>query len=153
MLILSSQELRGPILAQQNDALACAGCSFSKMSSRLRGVSIFTITRRKPHFGEPSVSFDDVLSALDAALACAGCTFLPKAFVSPRQRAHSTYPRSEFTLQHQLDPLSASSPKFYFLRRRRLRPAFCAAFVILHRRRVSEHYGGWRGIYLASHMF
>ena len=89
---MPSQALRGPILAQQNDALACAGCAFSKMSSRLRGVSIFTITRKKPHFGEPPASFDDVLSWLDAALACAGCTFLPKMLVSPQRRAHSTYP-------------------------------------------------------------
>ena len=52
---------------------------------------------------------------------------------------NSTYPRSEFTIQHELEPLSAfSSPKFSFLRRRRLRPAFCTAFAIRDRRRVSE---------------
>ena len=129
---MSSQALRCPILAQQNDALACAGCSFSKMSSRLHGVIIFTITRKKPHFGEPPVSLDDALSALDAALACAGCTLLPKMLVSPQRRAHSTYPHFEFTLQYQIEPFSAlSSPIVYFLRHRRIcflilsSPIFC----------------------------
>ena len=85
---MSSQALRCPILAQQNDALACAGCSFSKMSSRLRGVLIFTITSKNPHFGKPPATFDDALSALDAVLACAGCILLQKMLVSLQRRAH-----------------------------------------------------------------
>ena len=66
---------------------------------------------------------------------------------SPRRRAHSTYPHSEFILQHQLEPLSIfSSPTLSFLRRRRLRPAFCSAFAIPGRRRVSEYWVGGVGI-------
>jgi len=126
-------------LALQNHALACAGCSFSKMSSRLRGVSIFTITRKKPHFCEPPVPFDGALLAPHAALACSGCSFLPKMLVLPRRRAHFTYPRSEFTIQRELEPLSAlSSPTFSFSASSS--PTICALRCI----RVLGPSSGWR---------
>ena len=77
-------------MTRQNDALACAGWSFSKLSSRLRGVSVFTIARKKPHFGEPPGSLDDLLSTHDAALACAGRALLLKMLVSPRRCANTS---------------------------------------------------------------
>ena len=102
------------------------------MSSRLRGVSIFTIARKTPDFGEPPASSDDVLSKLSVALARAGCAFLPKMLVSPRRHAHLTYPHFQIALQYQIEPLFVfSSPIFSSLRRRRFYFAFFLSDIFL----------------------
>ena len=94
-------------------------------SSRLRGVSSFTIARKKPDFGEPPASSNDDLSKLLAALACAGCTYLLKLLFLPRRRANLTYPRRALTdlllFGSLVFPFSVhcnTSPFFSFLRRR-----------------------------------
>ena len=73
------------------------GVLIFKHEPRLRGVSIFTIARKKPDFGEPPASSDDDLSKLGVALACTGCTFLLKLLLLARRRANLTYPRRALT--------------------------------------------------------